>query len=363
VRAGIEAGDGDASKLLSSSEYRIEVAVERRAPRIAVLIPAYNEEVAIADTVRGFREALPSATIYVYDNNSRDQTSARARAAGAVVRREPLQGKGHVVRRMFADVDADVYLMADGDATYDAAMASKMVELLVDQNLDMVVARRIHEEQAAYRRGHVLGNKMFTGFLAKLFGSARFSDVFSGYRAFSRRFVKSFPALAQGFETETELSVHALTLDMPVAEVDAKYGKRPEGSASKLRTYRDGARILRVMLTLFKNERPLAFFAIVALLLALVSIGLSVPVFITYLETGLVPRFPTAILSASIMVLAFLSLASGIVLDTVTRGRRELKRLAYLRIPAPQESLSLARPAIEVTTAPGPTADKPRARN
>jgi hypothetical protein len=259
-----------------------------------------------------------------------------------------------------------VYLMADGDATYDATMAPKLVEMLVDGNLDMVVGRRVHDEQQAYRRGHVLGNRLFTGFLARLFG-ARFTDIFSGYRAFSRRFVKSFPALSQGFETETELAVHALTLDMPIAELDTRYAKRPEGSASKLRTYRDGARILGVMLTLFKNERPLAFFALVASLLAMVSVGLAIPIVIHFLETGLVPRIPTAVLSASIMVLAFLSLASGFVLDTVTRGRRELKRLAYLTVPAPQESLAIHRPVIEVTTAPGPLPEagpaKPRARN
>jgi glycosyltransferase involved in cell wall biosynthesis len=313
--------------------------VPHRAPRIAVLLPCYNEEVAIADTVAGFRAALPEATIYVYDNNSRDQTAARAREAGAVVRREPLQGKGNVVRRMFSDIDADVYLMSDGDTTYDPAAARRMIDLLLADNLDMVVGKRVHKDQAAYRAGHVLGNRMLTGFLARLFGQ-RFTDILSGYRAFSRRFVKSFPALSSGFETETELTVHALTLSLPIAEVDTAYFTRPAGSQSKLNTWRDGFRILRVMLTLFKNERPLAFFALAALLLGLLSIGLSVPVFITYLETGLVPRFPTAILSASIMLLAFLSLASGLVLDTVTRGRRELKRLAYLQTPAPRELLA-----------------------
>ena len=305
-------------------------------PRIAVLIPCYNEEVAIADTVAGFRAALPGAAIYVYDNNSKDRTVEVARKAGAIVRGEPLQGKGNVVRRMFSDIDADVYIMTDGDATYDPAAAPKMVDLLVDENLDMVVGRRIHTESAAYRAGHTFGNKMLTGFLAQLFGQ-RFTDILSGYRTFSRRFAKSFPALSAGFETETELTVHALTLNLPIAEVETHYFARPEGSVSKLSTYRDGFRILRVMLTLFKNERPVAFFGIAAAILTLLAIGLSIPIAITYAETGLVPRFPTAILSASIMMLAFLSVVCGLVLDTVTRGRRELKRLVYLQIPAPQE--------------------------
>jgi hypothetical protein len=282
--------------------------------RVAVLIPAYNEEVAIAATVKGFRDVFP--------------------AAGAIVRSEPLQGKGNVVRRMFSDIDADVYVMTDGDATYDPASAPAMVELLVSQNLDMVVGRRVHEHSAAYRAGHVLGNRMLTGCIASLFGQ-RFTDILSGYRVFSRRYVKSFPALATGFETETELTVHALTLAMPISEVETRYFARPEGSTSKLSTYRDGLRILRVMLTLFKNERPLVFFSLGALALALASIGLAIPVLETYVETHLVPRIPTAILSASIMLLAFLSVVSGLILDTVTRGRREMKRLAYLQIPAP----------------------------
>ncbi|HUJ56999.1 MAG TPA: glycosyltransferase [Kofleriaceae bacterium] len=312
----------------------------QRPPRIAVLIPCYNEEVAIADTVAGFRKALPEATIYVYDNNSKDRTQERARAAGAVVREENLQGKGNVVRRMFADVEADVYLMTDGDTTYDPGAARQMIDLLVERNLDMVVGKRIHKDKEAYRPGHVLGNRMLTGFLARLFGT-RFTDILSGYRAFSRRFAKSFPALSAGFEIETELTVHALTLNMPIAEVDTDYFSRPAGSASKLNTYRDGLRILRVMLVLFKNERPLAFFSYTALLLALVAIALAIPVFITYLETGLVPRQPTAVLSASIMLLAFLALSCGLILDTVTRGRREIKRLKYLEIAAPQESLGI----------------------
>lgn len=302
--------------------------------RVAVLIPAYNEEVAIGATVQGFREALPNAVIYVYDNNSNDRTRENAQLAGAVVRSEPLPGKGNVVRRMFSDIDADVYVMTDGDATYDPNSAAAMIDLLVAQNLDMVVGRRIHEQVYAYRPGHVLGNQMLTGFVAKLFGQ-RFTDILSGYRAFSRRYVKSFPALATGFETETELTVHALTLAMPISEVDTKYFARPEGSVSKLSTYRDGFRILRVMLILFKNERPLVFFGIGAVILALISLGLAAPLVVTYMKTGLVPRFPTAILAAAVMLLAFLSVVCGLILDTVTRGRREMKRLAYLQIPAP----------------------------
>jgi glycosyltransferase involved in cell wall biosynthesis len=312
--------------------------------RISVLIPCYNEELTIEQTVAGFREALPSATIYVYDNNSQDRTVERAIAAGAVVRSETLQGKGHVVRRMFSDIDADVYVMADGDATYDPTTAGAMIERLVSQNLDMVVGRRVHKQPEAYRAGHVIGNKMLTGFLATLFGR-RFTDILSGYRVFSRRYVKSFPALSTGFETETELTVHALTLNLPIAEMDTSYFMRPEGSSSKLATYRDGFRILTVMLTLLKNERPSYFFGIVAGMLASSSVGLAVPLIITYLETGLVPRLPTAILCASIMLLAFLSIVCGLVLDTVTRGRREIKRLAYLTI-APSASLSGAEPLV-----------------
>jgi glycosyltransferase involved in cell wall biosynthesis len=315
-----------------------------RTPRIAVLIPCYNEEVAIGDTVRGFQKALPEATVYVYDNNSKDKTVERAREAGAVVRTETLQGKGNVVRRMFADIEADVYLMTDGDTTYDPGAARGMCDLIVRDNLDMVVGKRIHKAKEAYRPGHVLGNRMLTGFLARLFGQ-RFSDILSGYRAFSRRFAKSFPALSAGFEIETELTVHALTLNMPVAEVETDYSERPAGSASKLNTYRDGVRILRVMIKLFKNERPLAFFSWAALALGLVAIGLSIPVFITWVETGLVPRFPTAILSSTLMLLAFLSLSVGFVLDTVTHGRREVKRLMYLQNDAPQEALADAATA------------------
>lgn len=301
---------------------------------IAVLLPCYNEEAAIAQTVAGFRAALPGATIYVYDNNSHDRTIEVARAAGAVVRSERMQGKGNVVRRMFADIDADIYVMADGDATYDASQAPAMVARLVEEGLDMVVGTRVHEAADAYRRGHVLGNRAMTGFLAGLFGRS-FSDIFSGYRAFSRRFVKSFPVLSAGFEIETEISVHALELKMPVGEVETLYFARLEGSHSKLNTYRDGLRILRTIVTLYRIERPLLFFGWVAALFSTVAVVLAIPLVLTYLETGLVPRFPTAILVTGLMILAFLNLFTGLILDTVVRGRREMRRLAYLAQPGP----------------------------
>ncbi len=308
------------------------LAVAAAGRRVAVLAPCYNEETAIAAVVLDFKAALPGATIYVYDNNSSDGTREIARAAGAVVRTEQLQGKGNVVRRMFADVEADIYVLVDGDNTYDAASAPAMVARLLEDQLDMVVGCRVSEEQAAYRAGHRLGNAMLTGMVAYLFGN-RFSDILSGYRVFSRRFVKSFPALTTGFETETELTVHALELCMPIAEMETPYRARPVGSASKLRTYRDGLRILRTIMTLFREERPLAFFSILFVALGLLSMILAYPVMVTYLETGLVPRLPTAVLATGLMLLAFLSLASGFILDTVTRGRRELKRLAYLAVP------------------------------
>jgi glycosyltransferase involved in cell wall biosynthesis len=301
--------------------------------RIAVLLPCYNEEAAIAQTVAGFRAALPDAAIYVYDNNSADRTREVAAEAGAIVRSEKMQGKGHVVRRMFADVEADIYVMADGDATYDAAAAPGLVAKLIDEQLDMVVGARKSAVDDAYRRGHVLGNRLFTGLLSSLFGRS-FSDIFSGYRIFSRRFAKSFPALSRGFETETEISVHALELAMPVGEVVTAYGARPEGSESKLSTYRDGWRILKTILHLYRIERPVLFYGSFALLLAALAIALAVPLAITYFQTGLVPRFPTAILVTGLMILAFLSFFCGLILDTVVRGRREVRRLHYLSFPA-----------------------------
>jgi glycosyltransferase involved in cell wall biosynthesis len=304
------------------------------APRIAVLLPCYNEAAAIAQTVAGFRAALPDAVIYVYDNNSADDTRAVATAAGAIVRTERMQGKGNVVRRMFADVDADVYVMADGDATYDATAAPALVAMLVDENLDMVVGSRKSEVEAAYRRGHRFGNAMLTGMLTQLFGRS-FSDILSGYRVFSRRFVKSFPVLSSGFEIETEISVHALELRMPVAEQVTHYAARLEGSESKLNTYSDGWRILKTIMTLFRSERPLLFFGWIALALVVVALVLAIPLIMTYWHTGLVPRFPTAILVTGLIIIAALSFMAGLILDNVVRGRRELRRLAYLRYPAP----------------------------
>jgi glycosyltransferase involved in cell wall biosynthesis len=303
-------------------------------PRIAVLLPCYNEEAAIAQTVAGFQAALPSATVYVYDNNSRDRTLEVARAAGAVVRTERQQGKGHVVRRMFADINADVYIMADGDLTYDPVAAPAMVDALLADQLDMVVGTRQHEVKGAYRGGHVLGNKLFTGLLAGLFGRS-FSDIFSGYRVFSRRFVKSFPVLSSGFEIETEMSVHALELRMPVGEQVTTYFARPEGSASKLSTFRDGWRILSTIVTLYRIERPVLFFGTVGGLLVLAALLLSIPLVLTYIDTGLVPRVPTAILVTGMGIVATLCFFAGLILDTVTRGRREVRRLAYLAQPAP----------------------------
>src|SRR3981189_618422 len=301
--------------------------------RIAVLVPCFNEEAAVATVVADFRKALPSAEIFVYDNTSSDRTMVGARDAGAQVRSERRQGKGHVVRRMFADVDADIYVLVDGDATYDAASAPGMIDALLSGHLDMVVGFRVDQAEAAYRPGHRTGNRMLTGFLSSVFGQA-FKDILSGYRVFSRRFVKSFPVLSDGFEIETELSVHALELALPVAEIETPYYARPEGSVSKLNTWRDGFRILGTILKLYRSEKPLRFFAAIGTFLALVSFGLAVPVIITYLEEGIVPRLPTAVLSTGLMILAVLSLSSGLWLDTVTRGRGEMKLLAYLAQPA-----------------------------
>ena len=302
--------------------------------RIAVLLPCYNEEAAIVRTIEGFRAALPGAAIYVYDNNSKDRTVELARDAGATVGTERMQGKGNVVRRMFADVDADVYIMADGDLTYDPTAAPAMVKLLLADKLDMVVGTREHQKKDAYRGGHVLGNRLFTSLLASLFGRS-FSDIFSGYRVFSRRFVKSFPVLSEGFEIETEISVHALELRMPVGEVETVYGARPEGSESKLSTFRDGWRILKTIGTLYRIERPVLFYGSIGALFLLGSIILAVPLVLTYLDTGLVPRLPTAILVTGMTIIAVLCVFAGLILDTVTRGRREMRRLAYLSQPAP----------------------------
>jgi len=302
---------------------------------IAVIIPCHNEEIAITAVVRDFRAALPSAQIYVYDNNSTDRTAAVAAAAGAIVGFEPFPGKGNVMRRLFSDIDADVYVLVDGDDTYDSAAAPGMIRLLLDGQLDMVSGVRVSAQKEAYRFGHRFGNAMLTRMVATIFGK-QFTDMLSGYRVFSRRFVKSFPALAKGFEIETELTVHALELRMRTAEMPSPYKERPEGSQSKLNTVRDGIRILCTIATLIKEERPIWFFGVIALALALLALGLAVPVLAEYWHTGLVPRFPTAILSASIMLLAFLSLTCGLILDSVARSRQALKRLAYLAIPAPR---------------------------
>lgn len=302
--------------------------------QIAVLIPCHNEEVAIGNVVRDFSAAVPEASIYVYDNNSTDRTREIATNAGAQVRSERRQGKGHVVCRMFADIDADVYVLVDGDDTYDAASAPRMIERLRSEQLDMVTGVRLLSSRGAYRPGHVFGNRLLTGLVARLFEN-RFSDLLSGYRIFSRRFVKSFPALVSGFEIETAFTVHSLELRMPVAEMETPYKDRPAGSASKLRTYQDGLRILRTIFRLVLEVRPLALLGWLSFLFALTAVVLAIPVFETYAQTGLVPRLPTAVLSASLMVLAFLSLASGLILEMVTLGRRESKRLRYLTLPAP----------------------------
>jgi len=314
----------------------VAAAWPQTPPRVAVLLPCYNEETAIAQVVRDFRAALPEATVYVYDNASGDRTGEVAAAAGAVVVREPLRGKGNVVRRMFADIEADIYVLADGDDTYEAAAAPHLIERLCRDQLDMINAARANANEQAYRLGHRFGNRLFTRLVSALFGK-RFDDILSGYRVFSRRFVKSFPALAKGFEIETELTVHALELRMPVAEVMTAYKERPEGSTSKLSTFKDGFRILKTILGLAKEERPLILFSAAAAVLAVTSLVLAFPLLLTYLETGLVPRFPTAVLVCALMILAFLSLACGLILDSVSHGRREMKRLHYLHLPAPPQ--------------------------
>jgi glycosyltransferase involved in cell wall biosynthesis len=315
---------------------RAEERGSRIDDRLAVLIPCFNEETAIARVVTDFRAELPEATIYVYDNNSTDRTLEVARAAGALVRRERHQGKGNVVRRMFADVEADIYVLVDGDATYDAASARALIARLIEDRLDMVVAARVEEEAQAYRPGHRTGNRLFTGFFASVF-SASFTDILSGYRVFSRRFVKSFPVLSRGFEIETELSVHALELGLAVGEVPTPYYARPEGSTSKLSTWWDGLRILSTIVGLYRSERPLTFFSAIGIALAAASVILAIPIFVTFVEQGIVPRIPTAILATGLMLLAFLSIVAGLVLDTVTRGRREMKLIAFLQHRAPRE--------------------------
>ena len=314
--------------------------------RIAVLLPCYNEEAAIGQVVRDFRRTLPQAQIYVYDNASSDRTKAVAAEAGARVVSEPLRGKGNVVRRMFADIEADIYVLADGDGTYDPKNAPALIELLIQDGLDMVVGARLGAAGTeAFRAGHRAGNRVLSGIVAGLLPN-RLTDMLSGYRVLSRRFVKSFPALSRGFETETELTIHALELRMPLAEVPVPYAARPRGSASKLSTWKDGMRILAVILFLFKEARPFKFFGAIALVLALISLGLAEPVIATYLRTGLVPRLPTAVLASAVMIVAMMSLMCGIVLDTVSRGRREAKRMLYLAIPSVAAGTAAWREAV-----------------
>ena len=312
--------------------------------RVAVLIPCYNEAAAIGQVVRDFRAALPEAEIFVYDNNSSDDTAAIARQAGAIVRTEPRQGKGYVVRRMFADVEADVFVMVDGDDTYDAAAARFMVDKMLEDGLDIVNGVRVARSGTAYRPGHAFGNRMLSGLVRSIFGRGA-TDMLSGYRVFSRRFVKTFPMMSRGFEIETELTIHALELQMPAGEVRCNFKDRPDGSESKLNSIRDGVRILFTITKLLKQERPLPVFLATACLLALASLGLAAPVISEYLATGLVPRLPTAVLSASVMILAFLMGAVGLILDTVTRGRQELKRMHYLSVPGVLSEMKSAQPS------------------
>jgi glycosyltransferase involved in cell wall biosynthesis len=304
-------------------------------PRIAVIIPCYNEEAAIAQTVKDFRAALPMADVYVYDNNSTDQTIARATEAGAIVRKEPRQGKGNVVRRMFADIEADIYVMIDGDDTYDATIAPAFVQQMIDGGYDIISGRRIATAKEAYRAGHVLGNKLLTGLTALMF-NVHLLDMLTGYRVMSRRFAKSFPFTSEGFGIETEITVHAVRLLMPMIEIDTKYRERPAGSVSKLSTYKDGFKILFTIVSLVREERPLIFFTGLFGILALISLAIGVPVINEFVHTGYVTLLPRAVLAASMMILAFLALFSGLILDTVTRGRWELKRMGYLAIPGPQ---------------------------
>ena len=309
------------------------LASANHKPRVAVLIPCYNEELTIGNVVRAFRAELPEADIYVYDNNSTDCTSAIARKAGAICRGEKRQGKGNVVRRMFADIEADIYVMTDGDDTYDAASVKRLIEPILCDQADMVNATRLAVGDDAFRRGHRFGNVLLTTVVSRTFGR-EMTDILSGYRAMSRRFVKSFPALSEGFEIETEITVHALELGLRVGEVSTPYRERPEGSVSKLNTVHDGIRILTLILFLLKAERPFRFFAIITAAIFLLTIFLAAPLATTYLETGLVPRLPTAVLVTGLSIVGLLTLMSGIILETVTRGRREAKRMHYLSIPA-----------------------------
>lgn len=299
---------------------------------IAVLIPSYNEEAGIGHVIAGFREAVPSAEIFVYDNNSSDHTVEKAKNLGAIVRQESRQGKGYVVRRMFADIDADVYILVDGDDTYDSKIAQTLVEILIINGLDMINCSRASTIATAYRPGHKFGNGLLSGIVKMIFGD-QFQDLLSGYRVFSRRFVKSFPVMSTGFEIETELTIHALALEMPSMEIPCNFKNRQEGSESKLRTFSDGFRILMTIANLLRQEKPLLVFSLVSFLSLSASLLLSYPLIETWLATGLVPRLPTAILTTGLMLGSICSMVCGLILDTVTRGRKEAKRLAYLAIP------------------------------
>lgn len=301
---------------------------------VAVVVPCHNEEVTVGIVIDSFRAALPQASIHIFDNLSTDETAAIARSKGAHVWHVGHKGKGNVVRRMFADVDADVYVMVDGDATYHAPSVCRLVDTLIDARMDMVVGSRVEEERGigeTYRPGHRFGNQLLTGAVQMIFGGT-FTDMLSGYRAFSRRYAKSFPAMSKGFEIETELTVHALELRMPCAEIDTPYGARPEGSSSKLSTYRDGWRILVTIGRLVVSEKPLQFFGLLGSLLLLIAVGIASPIVLEYFETGVVRRFPTLSLVTVFLLSATVSFVCGLILHTVTHMRRELKRFAYLTI-------------------------------
>ena len=315
---------------------------------VAVLLPCYNEAATIADVVAGFRAAMPGARIYVYDNNSTDGTALKAALAGAIVTRERRQGKGNVVRRMFSDIDADIYVMADGDGTYAPEDGLELVRTLLSEQADMVVGTRRGVQQDAGRQGHALGNTLFNTLYRAMFGPG-YTDIFSGYRAFSRRFAKSFPAVSGGFEIETEMSVHASRLKMPVSEIELSYGRRPEGSHSKLSTYKDGAKILWMFAMLMKETRPFVFFSCISLAFMTASIGFMTPVLAEYIETGLVPKLPTWVLSMALMMISFMIFTAGLILDSVARARTEQLRIWYLGLPAVR---LLHRPMV-------PMADKP----
>lgn len=303
-------------------------------PRTAVLLPCYNEGPVIAGVVKAFREAIPDADIYVYDNNSTDDTATNAHAAGATVRREMSQGKGHVVRRMFSDIDADVYVLVDGDGTYDHTVAPRMIKMLITDRLDMVVGVRVHEKKAnAYRFGHIVGNRFLTATVRHLFGS-HFRDILSGFRVMSHRMVKSFPALASGFEIETMLTIHTLDMRLPYGEIECDYAERESSTASKLRTVRDGVNILGTIFLLYKEFHPFRFFSLLSSLLVLASLVTGIPIVVEFIDTGLVPRVPTAILATGLMVLAGIGITCGLILDSVSRSRREIKRLHYQSLSA-----------------------------